>query len=73
MQATAKSYEWGDRIPLGVYYRVNSPTMDEEMASRRSDPDLSLVQTDLTQRDIEPLLQKLRVSVDEDERSMSVS
>ncbi len=73
LQATAKSYEWGDRIPLGVYYRVNSPTMDEEMASRRSDPDLSLVQTDLTKRDIEPLLQKLRVSVDEDERSMSVS
>jgi 2-oxoglutarate ferredoxin oxidoreductase subunit beta len=73
LQATAKSYEWGERIPLGVYYRVNSPTMDEEMASRRRDPDLSLVETDLTKRDIEPLLQKLRVSVDEDERSMSVS
>ena len=57
MQATAKSYEWGDRIPLGVYYQVNTSTLDEEMAMRRRDPARSLVQTDLTKRDIEPLLQ----------------
>ena len=73
LQATAKSYEWGDRIPVGVYYRVVTSTLDAEIASRRSDPDLSLVETDLTKRDIGSLLQKLRVSVDEDERSMSVS
>ncbi len=73
LQAMAKSYEWGDRIPLGVYYRVELPTMDEELAARRSKPELALVHTDLTKRDIQPLLDSLRVRDGEEGSSYSVS
>lgn len=61
VQAVAKSYEWGDRIPVGVYYRIERPTYEEELVSRR--PSLgktSLVNIDLNDRDIQPLLDSLR-------------
>ena len=32
--ALAKSEEWGERIPLGVFYRVDLPTFEERLAER---------------------------------------
>jgi 2-oxoglutarate ferredoxin oxidoreductase subunit beta len=61
VQAVAKSYEWGDRIPVGVYYRIERPTYEEELAARRpSLGERSLVEIDLNDRDIQPLLDALR-------------
>jgi len=61
VQAMSRSYEWGDQIPVGVYYNVERPTYEEELATRR--PSLattSLVNVDLDNRDVNPLLDALR-------------
>jgi 2-oxoglutarate ferredoxin oxidoreductase subunit beta len=61
VQAVGKSYEWGDRIPVGVYYRIERPTYEDELAARRpSLGDTALVDIDLNDRDIQPLLDSLR-------------
>jgi len=36
-QAFAKSEEWGDAIPIGVFYEVELPTYEERLASRIPD------------------------------------
>ena len=33
--ALAKSYEWGDHIPIGVLYQIDLPTYEDGVASRR--------------------------------------
>lgn len=61
VQAVAKSYEWGDRIPIGVFYQIEVPTYEDLLAERQ--PILgrrSLVDLDLTRRDVTPLLDALR-------------
>lgn len=41
--ATAKSFEWGDRIPIGVFYRVDLPTLGDGFAAHRPDgPDTAI-------------------------------
>ena len=35
--ALAKSYEWGDRIPIGVLYQIDLPTYEDGVSSRRPD------------------------------------
>jgi 2-oxoglutarate ferredoxin oxidoreductase subunit beta len=61
IQAVAKSYEWGDRIPIGVYYQIERPTYEEELTARRpSLREKALVDIDLTDRDVTPLLEALR-------------
>jgi 2-oxoglutarate ferredoxin oxidoreductase subunit beta len=61
LQAIRKSYEWGDRIPLGVYYQIELPTYEEEVITRQ--PSLagrSLAEVDGLSRDTRPLLEALR-------------
>jgi 2-oxoglutarate ferredoxin oxidoreductase subunit beta len=61
LQAIGKSYEWGDRIPLGVYYKVDLPTFEKEALERR--PSLGerpLAELDISGRDTGPLLEMLR-------------
>jgi 2-oxoglutarate ferredoxin oxidoreductase subunit beta len=61
VQAVAKSYEWGDRIPIGVFYQIELPTYEDLLAERQ--PILgqrALVDLDLSQRDVTPLLEALR-------------
>src|SRR5438874_4084819 len=56
LQAIGKSYEWGERIPLGVYYKVDLPTYEQEAIQRR--PSLGqtpLAGMTLTGRDTRPL------------------
>jgi 2-oxoglutarate/2-oxoacid ferredoxin oxidoreductase subunit beta len=61
LQAIGKSYEWGERIPLGIYYQASLPTYEQEAIERRP----SLGQTPLAAmkldgRDTAPLLDALR-------------
>jgi 2-oxoglutarate ferredoxin oxidoreductase subunit beta len=61
VQAVAKSYEWGDKIPIGTYYKVDRPTYEDEVATRRpSLGEKALVDVDLEARDVTPLLDSLR-------------
>jgi 2-oxoglutarate ferredoxin oxidoreductase subunit beta len=61
LQAIGKSYEWGSRIPLGIYYQASLPTYEQEAIERR--PSLGqtpLVAMPLEGRDTTPLLDALR-------------
>ncbi|HEX5414431.1 MAG TPA: thiamine pyrophosphate-dependent enzyme [Chloroflexota bacterium] len=61
VQAVTRSYEWGEQIPVGVYYKVERPTYEEELGRRR--PSLatkSLIDIDLNDRDVTPLCEALR-------------
>ncbi len=61
VQAVGRSYEWGKQIPVGVYYNIERPTYEEELANRRpSLAETSLVNVDLADRDISPLMDSLR-------------
>ena len=61
VQAITKSYEWGERIPVGVYYEIDLPTYEDALADRNPrygrEP---LVDTDFSGRDLTPLLDALR-------------
>jgi 2-oxoglutarate ferredoxin oxidoreductase subunit beta len=61
LQAVAKSYEWGDRIPLGVYYRVEVPTYGQEIAERSprygQEP---VARMDHSKRDLSKLINSFR-------------
>ncbi|MBM2827126.1 MAG: 2-oxoglutarate ferredoxin oxidoreductase subunit beta [Dehalococcoidia bacterium] len=61
VQAIAKSYEFGNRIPLGVLYRIDLPTYEEGLAVGRPDfGGVPLVNRDHTNRDVSALIQALR-------------
>lgn len=61
VQAIGKSYEWGDRIPLGVFYRIDLPTYEDGLAAGRPDfGDVPLVNRDHAHRDVAPLVEALR-------------
>jgi 2-oxoglutarate ferredoxin oxidoreductase subunit beta len=36
--AFRKGLEWGDRIPLGIFYQVQQPTYEEQVAGLREGP-----------------------------------
>jgi len=60
-QAVEKSYEWGDRIPLGVFYQARLRTYEEELESRLPlFADAPLIGWDVSNRDVAPLLHVLR-------------
>lgn len=61
IQAMEKSYEWGDRIPIGVFYRSRHRTYEEELESRLPQfGDTPLIHWDVENRDISGLLAALR-------------
>lgn len=60
LQAIGKSYEWGVRIPLGVYYEIDLPTYESGAITRRPTlGDHPLAEMPL-ERDVEPLIDSLR-------------
>lgn len=60
-QAVEKSYEWGDRIPLGVFYQARLRTYEEELESRLPlYGEAPLIDWDVSNRDVTPLLDALR-------------
>ena len=61
VQAMAHSYEWGERIPLGIFYQIDLPTYEDGLAAK--DPYLAkqpLVDMEIAHRDVIPLLDALR-------------
>ena len=34
MQAFIKAQEWGDKVPVGVFYQINIPTYEERLKDR---------------------------------------
>ncbi|GBD09497.1 2-oxoglutarate oxidoreductase subunit KorB [Candidatus Thermoflexus japonica] len=60
-QALLKAYENGDRIPIGIFYRVERPTLEDELAARLPHWGKALADLEpIYQRDLTPLLDELR-------------
>ncbi len=57
VQAIGKSYEWGKRIPLGVFYKIDVPTFEEQMGQVRG---VHTENPNLWNRDLTPLIDSLR-------------
>ena len=55
MAALARAQEWGDRIPVGVFYKVDRPILEEGMAGFKEGP---LVKRDIADVDITAALRE---------------
>ena len=60
VQAMAKSYEWGDRIPLGCFYKMEAPTFEDQLAKGRPRGMDSILEPNLFDRDLNKLMDALR-------------
>lgn len=59
-QAIIRSFEWGDRIPIGLFYRIQIPTFEDMLASRMpAFKEAPLVKQDIYHRDVTPLFESL--------------
>jgi 2-oxoglutarate ferredoxin oxidoreductase subunit beta len=59
-EAIIRSFEWGDTIPIGLFYRVQHPTFEDMIASRMpAYKEVPLVKQDMFQRDVKPLFESL--------------
>ncbi|MGO9645662.1 MAG: thiamine pyrophosphate-dependent enzyme [Candidatus Bathyarchaeia archaeon] len=59
-QAIIKSFEWGEKIPIGLFYRNQEPTFEEMIASRMPVfKEVPLTKQDLFHRDISPIFESL--------------
>lgn len=54
LAAFTKAHEWGDRIPIGVFYRVQSPTYEDELPQIK---DVPLVKQGIDKIDISGLME----------------
>ena len=59
-QAFAKSYEWGTRIPLGVFYKVDLPTYEDQLAKDGLAGNGHAAERNLWNRDLTSLMNALR-------------
>jgi len=60
-QAMGRSYEWGERIPLGVFYQARLNTYEEEVEARLPNyGQKPLIDWDVQGREISPLMDVLR-------------
>ena len=61
LQAIGRSFEWGERIPIGVFYEIDLPTYEDALAARiPAYGEEALVDMDLFHRDLQPLLEGMR-------------
>jgi 2-oxoglutarate ferredoxin oxidoreductase subunit beta len=59
-QAIIRSFEWGDKVPIGVFYRIQEPTYEDMLANRMpSYKEVPLTKQDLFHRDVTPLFEDL--------------
>lgn len=59
-QAITRSFEWGEKIPIGLFYRIEQPTFEDMLASRMpAYKEVPLVKQDMYHRDVTPLLESL--------------
>src|SRR5205807_9760523 len=58
--ALVKSFEWGDKIPIGVFFKMEVLTFEDQLALRMPAlNDKPFVEQDIYNRDITPLLDEL--------------
>ncbi len=58
--ALLKSFEWGDKIPVGVFFKMEIPTFEDQLSQRM--PILKegpFVERDIYTRDVTPLFEEL--------------
>jgi 2-oxoglutarate ferredoxin oxidoreductase subunit beta len=59
-QAIARSFEWGEKIPIGLFYRIEQPTFEDMLATRMPGyKEVPLVKQDIYHRDVTSLLESL--------------
>jgi len=59
-QAMIKSFEWGEKIPIGLFFRTQQPTFEEMIASRMPIfKEVPLTKQDLFHRDVSPIFESL--------------
>ena len=60
VQAMTKSFEWGDTIPIGVFYKIDEPTFEDMIATRMPGyKTAALVNQDVFHRNVDGLFQGL--------------
>ncbi len=60
VQALARSYEGGEQTPIGVFYQLNTLTLEDQLARRRSSlRTQAQVEISVYDRDVTPLLDQL--------------
>jgi 2-oxoglutarate ferredoxin oxidoreductase subunit beta len=55
-EAMKKAYEWGDKIPIGIFYKEEKPTMEELLEPIKNNPPLAYLS--LKPRKITDILEK---------------
>lgn len=59
-QAITRSFEWGEKIPIGLFYRSQEPTFEDMLAIRMpAYKEVPLVKQDVYHRDVTTLLESL--------------
>lgn len=59
-QAITRSFEWGEKIPIGLFYRSQEPTFEDMLAIRMpAYKEVPLVKQDVYHRDVTALLESL--------------
>jgi 2-oxoglutarate ferredoxin oxidoreductase subunit beta len=59
-QAMIKSFEWGEKIPIGLFFRTQQPTFEEMIAGRMPIfKEIPLTKQDLFHRDVSPIFESL--------------
>ncbi|NIU38835.1 2-oxoacid ferredoxin oxidoreductase, partial [Candidatus Bathyarchaeota archaeon] len=56
-KALEKAFEWGDRIPIGIFYQEKRPTYRDNLPQIKDDPLTKLTTEDI---DIIPLLRRMK-------------
>jgi 2-oxoglutarate ferredoxin oxidoreductase subunit beta len=60
LAAIARSYEWGDRIPIGVFYQIELPTFEDRLRAKGILGEVPLAQAEPFNRDVTDLIEALR-------------
>lgn len=59
-EAITRSFEWGEKIPIGLFYRIEQPTFEDMLANRMpAYKEVPLVKQDVYHRDVTSLLESL--------------
>ena len=59
-QAIIRSFEWGEKVPIGVFYRIEEPTYEDMIANRMpAYKEVPLTKQDLYNRDTTSLFEAL--------------
>ncbi len=59
-QAILRSFEWGEKVPIGIFYRCQQSTFEELIGQRMASyKEVPLTKQDLFHRDVTPLFEAL--------------